>query len=277
MAATDLTPAGTSLTEHVLGLAPGRNGRPAVVDGASGAVITYSKLAVTVRAAAAGLTRRGMRPGDVAGVYVASTVRFALASLAIRAVGGVPSPVSPDACPRATEMLLAECDARMLITDACLEPAALDLAERCRVRQVISFGDGSETTRFDALLGTGVMRPLHRDGGDVALVASMRGREGEPGLVRVTYDEFASQVRRLAQQARLAAWDVIVTGPPYGDGRGYSALLDLALACGATVVGAPTCGESHLLSAARTHRGTIAFVPPGVAFTGHNLRLITIS
>ncbi|MGE5285756.1 MAG: AMP-binding protein [Micromonosporaceae bacterium] len=272
-----MTTAGTCVTEHVLGLAPGRNGRPAVVDDASGAVITYSRLAVTVRAAAAGLARRGMRPGDVAGVYVASAPRFVLASLAIRAAGGVPSPVSPDACARTTEMLLGEFDARMLITDTCLEQAALEITERCRVRQVICFGDASETTRFDALLRAGMMRPLHRDGGDVALVAAMREREGEPELVRVTYRELAAQMRRLALQARLAAWDIIVTGPPYGDGRGYSALLDLALAAGATVVGAPTAGRSHLLSAARTHRGTIAFVPPGVELPGHGMRLITIS
>jgi acyl-coenzyme A synthetase/AMP-(fatty) acid ligase len=277
MAASEMPFADATVTERVLGLAPGRNGRPALVDDASGVVISYSRLAVTVRAAAAGLVRRGMRLGDVAGVHVASAAKFVLASQAIRAAGGAPSPICPGACPRAAAIQLTDCDARILITDSCLASASVDIAERSRVRQVVCFGKASETVPFDALLGTGTMRPLHCTGDDLALIAVVPGPDGRPGLVRVTHRELAAQLRGLASQAKLAAWDIIVTGPPHGDGRGYSALLDLALVDGATIVGAPSTSGQDLLAMARIRRGTVAFVPPGTELADHNLRLITIS
>jgi acyl-coenzyme A synthetase/AMP-(fatty) acid ligase len=277
MAAKEVPLADTCITEHVLGLAPGRGGQPAIVDDASGAVITYSKLATTVRAAAAGLARRGMRPGDVAGVHVASAASFALASLAIRAAGGAPAPISQGACPVATGMLLAGCDARILITDTCLVSVSLEIAGRSRVRQLICFGEGSETTRFDSLLGTQTMRPRSAGADDVAIVVAAPRPDGEPELVRVTHREVAGQLRRLAPEAKLAACDIVVIGPPYGDGRGYSAALDLALAGGATIVGAPSDRTEDLLTVARSRRGTVAFVPPGTRVPDGSVRLITVS
>jgi acyl-coenzyme A synthetase/AMP-(fatty) acid ligase len=266
-----------TVTEHVLGLAPGRYGRSALVDPASGVTITYSSLAANVRAAAAGLTRRGMRPGDVAGVHVTSPVAFALASQSIRAAGGVPSPATPGACRNAIAAQLTEYDARMLITDGALVCASLDIAERSRVRQVISFGQVNGVTRFDALLGTGTSRPLPRTGDHLALLAWMPRADGSAQPVRVTHRELAAQLRTLAADAKLAAWDIILAGPPSGDGRGYSGLLDLALAVGATVVAAPSAGRADLLDLGRSHRATVAFVPPGSDLTGNSLRRVTIA
>jgi len=240
-----------NVTEHLLRLAPGRNGRLALVDDAAGVIVSYSRLAATVRAAAAGLARRGMRLGDVAGVHVASATRFVLASQAIRAAGGAPSPICPSACPRAAATQLTECDARILITDSCLARRSVDIAERSRVRQVICFGDASETVPFGALLGGGTMRSVHCQGDDLALIAVASGPGGQPELVRVTHREVAVQLQRLAPLAKLAAWDVIVTGPVHGDGRGYSALLDLALAGGATIVGTPSASGPDLVAMAR--------------------------
>jgi non-ribosomal peptide synthetase component E (peptide arylation enzyme) len=277
MAAREIPLADTCVTEHVLGRAPGWGGRPAIVDDASGAVIAYAKLATTVRAAAAGLARRGMLPGDVAGVHVASAANFALATLAIRAAGGAPAPISPEACPVATGMLLAGCDARILITDTCLVSVSLDIAGRSRVRQLICFGEGSEATRFDSLLGTQTMRPLPVAAGDVAIVVARAGADGEPELVRVTHHEVIAQLRRLAPEAKLAECDTAVIGPPHGDGRGYSAALDLMLACGATVVGAPSASAADLLAAARAHHGAVAFAPPGTQLPDGSLRLITVA
>jgi non-ribosomal peptide synthetase component E (peptide arylation enzyme) len=276
MPSTDVT-----VTEHVRGLAPGRYGRSALVDPASGVTITYASLAAKVRAAAAGLTRRGMRPGDIAGVHVTSPVAFALASQSIRAAGGVPAsvplPAAPGACGNAVAAQLTECDARMLITDSTLVCASLDIAEHSRVRQVISFGQVSGATPFDALLSAGTSRPLPRTGDHLALLAWMHGSDGATQPVPVTHRELAAQLRTLAASAKLAAWDIIVAGPPSGDGRGYSGLLDLALAVGATVVAAPSAGTPDLLDLGRTHGATVAFVPPGSDLTGNSLRRVTIT
>jgi len=275
--AIQMPPADVTVTEHVLGLAPGRYGRTALVDPAGGLTISYSGLAARVRAAAAGLTRRGMRPGDVAGVHVTSAVAFALASQSIRAAGGVPSLSAAGTAAGVIAAQLAECDARILITDSRLAGAALDIAERSRVRQVISFGQASGVTRFDALLGAGSLRPLPRSAGDLALLAWTADPGGRPRPLGVTHGELAAQLKELAPEARLAARDIILAGPPSGDGRGYCALLDLALTVGATVVGAPSHCGADLLALARSHRATAAFVPPGSELAANSVRRIPVT
>ncbi len=277
MTAIEMPSADVTLTEHLLGMAPGRYGRPALVDPVSSITISYSSLAPRVRAAAAGLTRRGMRPGDVAGVYVTSPVAFAVASQSIRAAGGVPSPAPPELCHDVIAAQLTESDARILITDSALADSSLDIAEHSRVRQVISFGEACGVTRFDALLHGGTMRPLHRSGDHIALLAWTLGRGGSQRPVPVTNHELVADLKRRASDANLAAWDVILAGPPSGDGRGYSALLDLALAVGATVVGTPTAKGEDLLALGRSHRATVAFVPPCSDLAGNSLRRVAIT
>jgi acyl-coenzyme A synthetase/AMP-(fatty) acid ligase len=269
--------ADVTVTEHVLRLAPGRYGRSALVDPACGLTISYSSLAARVRAAAAGLTRRGMRPGDVAGVYVTSAAAFTLASQSIRAAGGVPSLAAATVAAGVIAAQLAECDARILITDSRLASAALEIAERSRVRQVISFGQTSGMTRFDALLGAGVLQPLPRSAGHLALLAWTADSDGRPQPLPVTHGELAAQLKELAPDAKLAAWDIILAGPPSGDGRGYCALLDLALMVGATVVGAPSHCGADLLALAHSHRATAAFVPPGSELATNSVRRIPIT
>jgi len=276
MASAEIPPADVTVSERILALAPGRNGRPVLIDSASGFVISYSSFAATVRAAASGLMRRGVRPGDVVGVYLAGPVSFALASHAVRVTGAVPSPMIPATCPHAVAARLAACDARMLITDGALACAAQDVAEQSRVRQVICFGHASDTTRFDALLNTGTMRPVPRTATDLALLAWASAPTAAPQPVRVTHGELGAELRRLAAHAKLAAWDIIVAPPPCGDGRGYSALLDFALAVGATVVGAPSTDPGDVLAVARSHRGTVAFVAPGTELTGRFPRRIFV-
>ena len=277
MTAIEMPPADVTVTEHVLGLAPGRYGRSALVDPVSGITISYSSLAAKVCHAAAGLARRGMRPGDVAGVYVTGPVAFTLASQSIRVAGGVPSPAAAGTSHDVIAAQLTECDARMLITDDALDHSSLEIAENSRVRQLISFGHVNGVTRFDALLGDGTMAPLTRSGDDLALLAWTHGPDGSPRPVPVTHRESVAELRRLASDAKLAAWDVILAGPPTGDGRGYSALLDLALAVGATVVGAPGFEGEDLLALGRSHRATVALVPSSSDLAGDSLRRVTIT
>jgi non-ribosomal peptide synthetase component E (peptide arylation enzyme) len=59
-----------SLTEYVLGGATGRGDKPALVDGATGAVTTYAELADRVARTAAGLAGEGIGPGDAIGCSV---------------------------------------------------------------------------------------------------------------------------------------------------------------------------------------------------------------
>ena len=56
-----------------LGGAAGRGDKPAIVDGATGAVTTYAELADQVARVAAGLAAEGIGPGDAVGLLGPNT------------------------------------------------------------------------------------------------------------------------------------------------------------------------------------------------------------
>jgi len=257
-----------ALTERILEVADEAGYRAALVDATDGSVTAWPRFARIVRAAACGLTRRGLAEGDTAGVFVQDAVSAAIAVNAIRAAGAVACLVRSDADPADVAGQLNACGARLLITSAPLAELAAEGADRSRVRQVIAFGEAAGTTPFSSLLESG--RPGQPD---VYAAA-------EPGLVdlpSVVEESGRPEGNGLADQHDLADSggpdlggeltyrDVVVAGPPCGDGRAYTSLLDLTLLTGATLVAAPV---TLVTAAMRVYKGIAAIVPRGTHVPG---------
>jgi len=232
-----------AITEHILALA-GRAGHgAALIDAAGAAVTTWPQFAATIRAAAGGLSRRGLREDDTAGVLTEDAVSHAVAIHSIRAAGAVAAPVQAAAADVAGQ--LKQCRARLLITSAALAELAIDAAERSLVRQVVTFGEAEGATPFSDLVET--------------------AKHGRPGIPRVAdlrdLPDFDLNGLVLdAYALRLTSRDVVVAAPPCGRDDSYTSLLDLALAAGATVVAAPL---TQITAAVAAYRGTAAIVPAG--------------
>jgi len=234
---------GREMTGRILEQA-GRTGcRAALIDAADGAVTAGSRFTWTVRAGASGLARRGLAPGDTAGVMVKDAASFAIAVNAVRAAGAAVLIIGPETSPAHAAARLNAAGARLLITSPVLAGPAAEAADRSRVRQIIAFGDTPGTTSFSSLLVTPgdepgqAGRPVREPGTVAGLTAGYGGAGGE-----------------------LSHRDVVVAGPPCGDGVAYTALVDLALAAGATLVAAPL---PLVTAATRVYRGTAVIVPHG--------------
>jgi hypothetical protein len=269
----------TSVTQRLLAAAAARDGRPALLGGPAdipGACsgLSYPDLAVTLQRAAAGLAWRGVRPRDVIGVYVADALSYALACHAVRAAGAVPSPVAAGLAVPEMAGQLADCGARMLITSSSLAAVGLAAADRSWVRQVISFGEAAGAMPFGSLLGLGSMRPTPVRAHDIALLPYLRRGDGALGPGALTHLDMAAELLRLGTQAKATERDVILAGPPAGDGCAYTGLLDHALLSGATVVAVPADG---LAAAACQHQATAAIVPFGAEIpSSRAIRLLVI-
>jgi acyl-CoA synthetase (AMP-forming)/AMP-acid ligase II len=259
----DLT-AEVSATRRLVGACAERGARIAFIGGAhpdggaGGESISYASFACTVQAAAAGLTWRGLHPRDVVGVLVPDAVSFAIAMHAVRAAGGIPSPVDAALCPVETAGQLAQSGARMVITSPPLAERTLAAADRSWVRQVFSFAEAPGTTRFGDLLGLDMIRPHAGRPEDVALLPFCRGQDGRLGPTPVTHSEYSDRIDRAGQAAGLSGHDLVLATPPVGDGLTYTTLVDCALICGATVV---SVRRQELAMAAIAHQGTVAIVP----------------
>lgn len=253
---------GVSVTRRLVTLAGGRGGVLAFIGPGRDGLISwsYDQLVATIEAAAAGLAWYGLEPRDVVGVQVADTTSFVLASHAIRAAGGIPTPVAPGLTVCEVAGQLAESDARMLITVPELAKAAVAAADRSWVRQVFSFGEAAGTTPFESLLTLGALEPARIRPYDQALLPFCRTPEGRLRPAPVTHADLDARLGQLASQWRLVPADVVLVGSPAGDGLEFTVGLDGALLSGATVVAARS---ADLAAAAAAQDATAAIVPSG--------------
>jgi acyl-CoA synthetase (AMP-forming)/AMP-acid ligase II len=274
MTVTEMT--ALTVTQQLIESAAGHGSHAALIGPVATEPYSYADLASIIQHAAAGLAWRGLRPRDVVGVYVSDVASYVLASHAISAAGGIPCPVSPELSVGEVAGQLADCGARMVLTAAPLAAAALAAADRSWVRQVISFTDAPATTPFNSLLGMGSLQPPAARPHDLALLPYRRSTGGALHPVGLTHLDLAAQLTDLRSTADVTDSDVVLTAPPVGDGRSYTALVDHALLHGATV--AAVASTDELASAATQHGGTAAIVPLGVQVPStESLRLFAVA
>jgi acyl-CoA synthetase (AMP-forming)/AMP-acid ligase II len=239
-----------AITERILALAGRSDDKAAVIDAVEGTVTAWPRFGWTIRAAARGLSRRGLAAGDTVGVLVQDAASFAVAVHAIRAGGATALAIRPDAGVADVAARLSAGGARLLIISAPLAELAAEAADRSRVRQVFAFGEAAGTTPFRSLLAAADPGAGTDSAGTDS--AGTGGRpEGAAGLVN--------------GRAGLCHQDIVVAGPPCGDGHAYTWLLDLTLLTGATIVAAPV---PLIAAAMRVYQGTAAIVPCGTAVPG---------
>jgi len=202
--------------------------RPAVLDLDGGEHIGYSRLAEMVRRAAGGLLRRGLRPGDVVGMDVIPSPECVAAAYAVLSAGGVVTPVGGD--PAADAAHLSAHDSRLLLAAPRRADAAIALADRSRVRQVIALGEATGATSFASLLDD--------DGPSPALPPSPESPALLPVGASAAYDHRAvlDRMRRLSRVIAPTDLDVVLISGPPGDGTALLTVLSLALRRGATVL-----------------------------------------
>jgi len=257
-----------AVTEHILTVADQAGYGAALIDAATegsgeASVITWPQFAHMVRAAARGLSRRGLQGTDTAGILVQDAVSHVLAVHAVRAAGAVAVPIRPSQTAADIAAQLKQGRARLLITSAALAELAIQAAERSWVRQVFAFGEAEGTTPFGSLMHTARHRQLQTDGS--ASHNDGNGHNGHDGghVAPQVLDLAGLRADRLGADGLSAALgltrrDVVVAAPPCGDPDAYTSLLDLALAAGATIVAAPL---PQVTAAVGVYKGTAAIVP----------------
>ena len=84
-----------TLHDFVLGEAAARATRPALVEGATGRVLTYAQLVEQTRHFAAGLSRGGIRQGDVVAIWSPNSPEYAVVFHAVSRLGAILTTVNP--------------------------------------------------------------------------------------------------------------------------------------------------------------------------------------
>ena len=187
---------------------------------------TYRALAREVQAAAAALRRLGLEPGDRIGIFSYNRPEWAIADLAIHAIGGVVVPLYHTLRPDAVAYILRDSGVKLLFVENedLLQRVLAVRNQASELRHIVRFeggGDSSDPEGVSALstfLGddTG---PREESGPEaeadsIATIIYTSGTTGEPKGVMLTHGNILSNVEALRDRYCLTPEDVSVSYLP---------------------------------------------------------------
>jgi acyl-CoA synthetase (AMP-forming)/AMP-acid ligase II len=255
-----------SLTEFVLGGAAGRAEKPALIDGVSGRVLTYAQLAGAVRAAAAGLARRGFRKGDVLALYSPNLPEYVVAFHAVATLGGIVTPVNPQYTAEELRKQLTDSGAKYLVTIPQLVGRAREAAEGKTLSELFVFGEAEGATPFASLLegGAGDLPEVEiNPGEDLVVLPYSSGTTGVCKGVMLTHRNLVANLTQIMGSGHDWRDETLVCVLPLFHIYGMVAIMNHGLYCGATVVTLPRFDFEQVLQTMRDYRVTFAhLVPP---------------
>ncbi|TPW00776.1 MAG: 4-coumarate--CoA ligase, partial [bacterium] len=127
-----------TLHDFVLGGAAARGDAPALVEGATGRVLTYGQLIDQTRRLAAGLSRRGIRQGDVVAIWSPNSPEYAVVFHAVSRLGAILTTVNPTYTVEELAFQLKDAGARLLFTTAALLDKARAAADAAMPIEIIT-------------------------------------------------------------------------------------------------------------------------------------------
>ncbi len=256
-----------ALQRFVLREAAQRGGKPALIDGPSGRVLTYAGLAAGVDRLAAGLAARGFGKGEVLGLFMPNLPEFALAFHGTLTAGGVVTTVNSLATVQDAEYQLRNARARFLITVAPFLDRAAPAAVQAEVEEVFVLGagrGGGGATPFSALLESDAPapNPPFEPARDLAVLPYSSGTTGFPKGVMLTHRNLVANLVQTVAGHHVASDDRIIAVLPFFHIYGMQVVMNLALWSGATLVTLPRFELEPFLALLQTHRITRAFLVP---------------
>src|SRR5215213_6175531 len=220
------------LTEFVLGGAAGRAERPALIDGVSGRVLTYARLTSAVRAAAAGLARRGFRKGDVLALLSPNLPEYVVAFHAVATLGGIVTPVNPLYTVEELSKQLQDSGAKWLVTIPQLLERARAAAEGKGLNELFVFGEAEGATPFASLLEGGAddLPSVQIDPGeDLVVLPYSSGTTGVCKGVMLTHRNLVANLAQLRGAGHDLSDDTLVCVLPLFHIYGLVAIANLAM------------------------------------------------
>ncbi|WP_144720467.1 AMP-binding protein [Agrococcus jejuensis] len=242
---------------------------PALIDGASGAVMTYGELVGRAEAFAGALAAMGIRPGDVVGLHCPNVPAFAIAFHGILRAGATATTVNALYTPHEIEVQLRASGAVAHVTVSPLAPQSLEAAHAVGIGDDrIIVLDGLEGhPSLAELLAAGHAAPDVRidPATHVAVMPYSSGTTGTPKGVMLSHRNLVANVAQCEPIIRVERGERVLAVLPFFHIYGMTVLLNLALRVRATLVTMPRFDLAEFLRVIQDHRVTFAFIAPPIA------------
>src|SRR5271165_4418606 len=263
-----------NLFMHELVLDSCRRNAPktALVDTSSGRRLTYAEYGDTVESLARGLIASGLKPGEVAAIFLANSWEFCTAYHATTLAGGIPTLLNPTYRDREVRHQLGNSGAVLLVTDGT-NIDGIDLTGLPKLRRgYCTREQGSGCEPFSDLLKpvttTGTLpRPDRGSEQTLAALPYSSGTTGLPKGVMLTHRNLVSNVYQFLgpHASPLTSNDNILCFLPLYHIYGLNVMLNPSLILGATLVLMPRFNVGQLTSLLTEESITMMpLVPPAM-------------
>lgn len=261
----DISIPDTALTPYILRHATRLAGKPALIDGPTGRSLSYGELADAVRETAAGLVRRGLKKGDVFAIYCPNMPEYAVAFHGVASAGGINTTINPLYTTAELVDQLNDSRAKYLLTIPALLDKAREAAAKSGVEEIFVIGKAGGATPLSELAsGDGSPLGVEIDpANDLVALPYSSGTTGLPKGVMLTHRNLVANTAQEVPCSLVSESDSVIGLLPFYHIYGMEAILNIALAHGATVVTLPRFDLEGFLKLMQDHTVTLApLVPP---------------
>ena len=240
--------------------------KPALIEGETGRTITYAQLADLIRRAAAGLTARGFKQGEVVGILSPNVPEFAIAFHAVATLGGVCTTVNPVYTEPEIGHQLKDAGARFLMTvPECFDKARVAAAE-ADIEETFVFGEAEGATPFASLLENDEIftEPKINPREDLVALPYSSGTTGLPKGVMLTHRNLVANMCQMQGLDYFFESDTLICVLPLFHIYGLVVVLNMGLYKGATIVTMRRFDLDLFLKAVQDYGVTMAHIVPPI-------------
>jgi len=239
---------------------------------AEGAAYTFGELWAAVGGMARALQDKGLRKGDMVGIFAPNSTEYAVALHGAIMAGATVTTLNPLYREREVEHQLHDAGAKMLFTLGALKPIVEEARPKLPdLQHIFSLESAWEMARG----APGDPTPVDIDPmKDIAVLPYSSGTTGLPKGVMLSHQNLTANIRQTLALNMMEESGVMLDFLPFYHIYGMMVLLNCGLATGATQIILPRFDPESALHIIQQHRVTDLFcVPPAILALVHHPRL----
>jgi acyl-CoA synthetase (AMP-forming)/AMP-acid ligase II len=255
------------ITEYVLAGGAGQPDKPALIDGATGRVMTYGELEDAIRSLAGGLAATGFGPGDVLALMAPNGPEYAVVFHGAAMAGGTITTINPAYTQAEVHHQLADSGARILVTIAPLASMAARACAGTGVTGIFLLSGADETLPvrpLSTLAGAPLAAHVPVSPDDVVALPYSSGTTGLAKGVMLTHRNLVANVAQTLGAIPSAPDERLMAVLPFFHIYGMQCMMNCGLRAGATVVTLPRFDLEQFLRAHQDYQITRSFVAPPI-------------
>ncbi|GAA5122855.1 4-coumarate--CoA ligase family protein [Pseudonocardia adelaidensis] len=245
-----------------------RAGAPALIDGASGASITFAELEGMVEKIAAGLAERGIGAGDVVALFAPNSPHWVAVFHGVLRANAVVTSVNSLYTPGELAHQLSDSGAKLVFTVSPFldraTAAAAEVGLPAEAIVVLDDAEGHPSLR-DLLAGTAEPPAQTVSGADTAVLPYSSGTTGRAKGVILTHRNLVANLCQIAAMGDVEADTKILAVLPFFHIYGMTVMMNQGLHRRATVVTMPRFDLPEFLRVISEYRVGRVYIAPPVA------------